>query len=307
MKRTITKISLLISAFALSFQMAGAQSFTEGFDDIFLLNGWDFANMSNPIGTEPTWVQGYSPLANQTYYFTANSGHDSSFICGSFNNTDGAGVISNWLLSPAVNLSTGDNISFWTRSTDLAGTVYPDRMQLWHSTTNSSNVGPDEFSTGDFTNLIVDINSTYSTTDYPFVWTQYSYPLTLTTASVGRFGFRYFVEDGGPSGNNSFIIGIDDVAYTSANAVNQNDKPAAKISTYPNPAVDQITFDFGTALEANAKIIVSNELGQSVMNGQLNKGTKAQIVDISKLASGTYMINVTDENGNNFRSHFAKN
>ena len=33
-------------------------------------------------------------------------------------------------------------------------------------------------------------------------------------ATLGRLAFRYFVESGGPSGDNSNYIGIDDVAYT---------------------------------------------------------------------------------------------
>ncbi len=308
MKRTFTKISLILVAAAFSAQFAQGQAFTEGFEDINALTGWTQTNMSNPAGTEG-WVQGYSTLANQTYYFTANTGSDTSFICGSFNNTSGAGTISNWLLTPPAILTTGDTLSFWTRSTDLAGTVYPDRLQVWHSLVASTDVGADEFSTGDFTEILLDINSAYTTTDYPFVWTQYSLPVALTGGPVtGNFAFRYYVEDGGPSGANSFIIGIDDVEFSPATSgINQITKPSIAISTYPNPATDMITFDLATSLSSNAAIVVTNELGKTVMSGIMNKGTKAQVVDISKLSSGTYIINVTDANGTMYRSHFAKN
>jgi Secretion system C-terminal sorting domain len=307
MKRTITKISFFLVAVVFSTQFAQGQAFTEGFDDINALTGWTQNNLSNPAGLEG-WTQGYSTMANQTYYFIANSGHDSSFISGNFQNTAGAGTISNWLLTPPVGLSTGDTLSFWTRSTDLAGTVYPDRLQVWHSLVASTDVGTDEFSIGDYTELLLDINSTYTTTDYPFVWTQYSLPVALTGGPViGNFGFRYFVEDGGPSGANSFIIGIDDVAFTPATVgINQITKPSIAISTYPNPATDMITFDLATSLSSNATIVVTDNLGKTVMNGIMNKGTKAQIVDVSKLASGTYIINVTDADGTMYRSHFGK-
>ncbi|MEP7264106.1 MAG: choice-of-anchor J domain-containing protein [Bacteroidota bacterium] len=306
MKRSITKISLILATAAFSAQFANGQAFTEGFEDITTLPGWTLTNMSNPAGTED-WAQGYSTLANQTYYFTANSGSDSSFICGSFNNTSGAGIISNWLISPPVALTTGDVISFWTRSTDLAGTVYPDRLQVWHSLVASTNVGVDENSIGDFTENLFDINGTYTTTDYPFIWTLYSSTLSLTAPVTGNFAWRYFVEDGGPSGANSFLIGIDDVTFAPGGVgINQNSKQGIAISAYPNPAIDQITFDLGAALSSNAAITVTNELGKTVMHGNMNKGTKAQIVDISKLSAGTYIIQVTDADGNVYRSHFAK-
>lgn len=307
MKRSITKISLILAAAAFSAQFAKGQAFTEGFEDINALTGWTKTNMSNPAGIED-WAQGYSTLANQTYYFTANSGSDSSFICGSFNNCSGAGVISNWLISPPVSLNTGDVMTFWTRSTDLAGTVYPDRLQVWHSLVASTDVGADENSVGDFTENLFDINGTYTTTDYPFVWTLYSSTLTLAAPVTGNFAWRYFVEDGGPSGNNSFIIGIDDVTFAPGGVgIAHNEKNAIDIKTYPNPAVDQITFDLGAALSTNAAIVVTNELGKTVMHGNMNKGTKAQIVDVSKLSAGTYIIQVTDTEGNVYRSHFAKN
>jgi hypothetical protein len=305
MKKTTIKLSLLLLSLAATPRFANGQAFSEGFDDIYNMTGWDMINMSNPPGLED-WVQGYSTLANQTYYFIANSGADTAFICGSFNNTSGAGVISNWLLTPAVAIGTGDSLSFWTRSTDLAGTVYPDRMQVRQSATNSTNVGTDELGTGDFTELLLDINDAYTTTDYPFVWTQYVVYPTVAAAS-GRFAFRYFVEDGGPSGANSFIIGIDDVAFFTTTGIADNDREVIGISAYPNPATDQVKFELAAALARNAAVNVTDAVGKIVMKGELNAGTKAQIVDISRLSAGTYMININDAEGTTYRARFTKN
>ncbi len=58
--------------------------------------------------------------------------------------------------------------------------------------------------------LLLDINSTYTTTDYPNVWTQFTVTVSgVPTATTGRFALRYFVESGGPTGANSDYIGID--------------------------------------------------------------------------------------------------
>ena len=63
---------------------------------------------------------------------------------------------------------------------------------------------------GDFTTLLLDINPLYTTTDYPTSWTPFKVVLSgITGTPKGRIAFRYFVENGGPTGANSDYIGID--------------------------------------------------------------------------------------------------
>lgn len=186
-------------------------SFTEDFEDITLLPGlgWANQNNSNPLGLTG-WFQG-----NDTV-FPAQAGTTTSYLGANFNNTAGTGTISNWEMTPAVTLSAGDTISFWTRTVD--GNIYPDRLQLRMSLNGSStNVGTSETSVGDFTTLLLDINPTLVTGGYPEVWTQYTVVLTsaqVPSPTLGRIAFRYFVTGGGPSGANSNYIGIDTFAYT---------------------------------------------------------------------------------------------
>ncbi|HUN81491.1 MAG TPA: choice-of-anchor J domain-containing protein, partial [Phycisphaerae bacterium] len=81
----------------------------------------------------------------------------------------------------------------------------------------STNVGSTATSVGDFTTLLLDINPTYTLSGYPNGWTQYSITLSgIGAPTSGRLAFRYFVENGGPSGANSDYIGIDTLAYTQA-------------------------------------------------------------------------------------------
>jgi len=56
---------------------------------------------------------------------------------------------------------------------------------------------------------------------YPGTWAQFTLTNAggLPSSGQGRIAFRYFVEDGGPSGANSSYIGIDTVSIT-AGAVN---------------------------------------------------------------------------------------
>lgn len=122
-------------------------------------------------------------------------------------------MISNWLLTPEVTIQNGSVMKFWTRSIDQD--LYPDRLQVRMSTNGSStNVGTSATDVGDFTNLLLEINPTETTGQYPEVWTQYTVTVTgVPTPTTGRFAFRYFVQDGGPTGSGSNYIGIDSFEY----------------------------------------------------------------------------------------------
>lgn len=197
--------------YAAAAPRAPLASFTEGFEDITLLPGlgWASQNNSNPLGLTG-WFQG-----NDTV-FPAQAGSTTSYLAANYNNTAGVGTISNWEMTPAVTLSAGDTVSFWTQT--VAGSIYPDRLELRMSLNGAStNVGATETSVGDFTTLLVEVNPTLVVGGYPETWTQYSVTLTsaqVPTPTLGRFAFRYFVTGGGPSGDNSNYIGIDTFAYT---------------------------------------------------------------------------------------------
>lgn len=88
------KFTLLAVAFLGAVAM-NAQILQENFDDITTLTNWDLVNVSNPIGTT-NWFQG-----NPTVFISFN-GADDSYIGANFNNTTGAGTISNFLITPVL-------------------------------------------------------------------------------------------------------------------------------------------------------------------------------------------------------------
>src|SRR5439155_25309853 len=177
---------------------------TENFDDISTLtgSGWVQINHSAVIGST-NWFQGNSTV------FPSQSGAPTSYIAANFNNTTGANTISNWLLTPPIPLRNGVTMTFYTRTVDAP--MFPDRLQVRMSTHGaSSNVGTTATDVGDFTTLLLDINPTYTTSGYPNAWMQFTVTVTgVPTALTGRLAFRYFVENGGPTGANSDYIGID--------------------------------------------------------------------------------------------------
>ncbi len=195
-------------------------SWSEGFDDVSLLPGlgWVAINNSEPLGTT-AWSQG-SPST-----FPSHQGAPNSYIAASYLSAgpDDDAVISNWLLTPEITMSNNDVLRFWTRH---PGDGWADRLQVRLSTNGSSaDVGDTAFSVGDFTQLLLDINPEYDPTGYPIVWTEYTVLITgLSGPTNGRIAFRYFVEDGGPWGNNSDYVGIDTLSYT-APCVSPTDVP----------------------------------------------------------------------------------
>jgi len=204
----VTLLGVVLMPWAASAQLS---SFSEGFNNVSSMtgNGWFFQNNSQALGTTG-WFQGISGI------FPAFSGSPTWYIAANSRNAgDGPGsdTISNWMLTPELNLFSGGIVTFWTRT--VSSVNFPDRLQVRYSTNGSStNVGTLATDVGDFTNLLLDINPTYSVSGYPNVWTQYTLNIPATFSN-GRLAFRYFVEDGGPAGSRSDYIGIDSLEFVS--------------------------------------------------------------------------------------------
>ena len=180
--------------------------YLQGFDDITNMPGWDLINHSNPIGTTG-YFQGNPAV------FTAQAGADDAYLGVNYNSTAGIGIISNWALTPVLDFSSVQTFSFWTRTG--TGSVYPDRLEVRLSTNGaSSNVGATANDVGDFTTILVSVNPTLAVGGYPESWTQFTIDHVDLGEGTGRIAFRYFVDDAGPSGNNSNFIGIDSVETT---------------------------------------------------------------------------------------------
>jgi hypothetical protein len=210
----VLSLALALALALVAASPLAAQNFSEGFDNITTLagSGWFMQNNSSPVGSLG-WFQAST-------VFAAQAGAATSYIGANYNNTTGANTISNWLVTPARIFVNGDTLTFYTRI-PTAPPEYPDRLEIRLSTNGTStNVGTLATDVGDFTALLLSVNPTLVTGVYPQVWTQFTATVSgVPTPTLGRFAFRYFVTDGGPSGNNSNYIGIDTVAFTTTTPV----------------------------------------------------------------------------------------
>jgi len=183
--------------------------FTEDFNDFSDLTaaGWTFQNNSVSPGN-PWFADTHGPIP----------GLSDPSVSADFSSTDvnapTGGNISNWMLTPQLSFDNGYVLNFYTSSVGDP----PDRLEIRLSTNGGSgNVGNTDVSVGDFTVLLLSINSTLAPGGYPVTWTQYSITLSgLSGPTSGRFGFRYFVTDGGIGGANSNSIGVDLVQLSNA-------------------------------------------------------------------------------------------
>jgi hypothetical protein len=136
---------------------------------------------------------------------------------------------------------------------------------------SSTNVGSSATDVGDFTTLQLDINPTYTTTDYPTVWTQFTVTISgVPVPTTGRLAFRYFVENGGPSGTNSNYIGIDTVQYTCTPdrptpTPAPTSTPVPTVSPTPAPTQTPGAVPQGACLGSSAIAVLVDDFAQTVV------------------------------------------
>lgn len=215
------KVLFVVAGLLLAGGAVRAQQINEGFEGTYPPTGWLVRNQSTAIGTNTNcWNQftGVTPWATH-----AGNGQTGA----NFNCTSGANTISGWLITSQLTaLQNGNDVSFWTRKSTPDS--FPDRLEvrLCLDTTPDScgaagSTGATSTDVGSFTNLLVSVNPTLITGVYPTTYTQFTVTLAGLPAGLnnGRVAFRYFVTDGGPAGNNSDIISIDDVLVTDTTPV----------------------------------------------------------------------------------------
>jgi hypothetical protein len=218
------KIFALIVLLGL-FNEAISQSYIEGFENLANLTDWYIQN--NSVSPDADWGGGDNTI------FPAQAGTTASYLSVNYQSSSSvtAATLSNWLFTPTRTYNNGDVISFYTRT--VAGTpVYPDRLEVRFSNAgNGLDCGTTPTSVGTFTNLLLTVNPTLSTTGYPQAWTQYSITISgLAGPTNGRVAFRYYVTNGGPGGANSNYIGIDTYTYTSVVSPPINDNCSGAIN-----------------------------------------------------------------------------
>lgn len=280
--------------------------------------GWVRTNQSTSPSTTLWTVASYAPVtisatqltlpfSTQTYATgqscpapSGQAGGTNSFSLVNYTSTSSTAAtgatISNWLISPIITVQNGDVISFYSRIGKVSATntaSYADNLQLRMSTngafTADPTTGPAD--TGDYSEVLVEINPNFNLTSYPATWTQYSYTVTgLDVPTDCKFAFRYYVINGGLNGSNSDIIGID--TFSVDRPLATNDFFKGNFSVYPNPATSVLNISNRNNLDITSAVIT--DVNGRVVS-QVN-GTVSQI-NIADLTAGVYFLKVTTTQG----------
>ncbi|WP_445458047.1 choice-of-anchor J domain-containing protein [Flavobacterium sp. HNIBRBA15423] len=251
---------------------------SENFDNFGNLgtSGWTINNSSEPVGTS-SW--------GTTTAFSPYNGSTGSFAAVNYQSTGSIGTISNWLITPSINLKNGDIISFYSRSHH--GT-WPDRLELRISLNGPTSALPTSSSSsvGDFTTLALTINPNLIASGYPNTWTNYTYTINgLSQPTDCRVAFRYYVTDAGANASNGDMIGIDALNITTDTLANILFE-TQEITISPNPTTDFITIN---NFDSNMNFEFYDLLGKKLTPNKVSENK----FDVSLLLKGTYIIKIT--------------
>lgn len=307
MKKLLLSLTLLVSFSGFS-QITLIEDSFEAYDNFAIDNfgdwyglDFDLLNTYNPSGYPDGYVFWETAGVPQSYMIfdpVAAEATDEDLACTATTETRSfaprtgskyvgcwAGVPSangsannDWLVSPTVQLGTGNVLSFWVKN---LSNCYGN--ELYKVGIYSGTGTP--FLPTDFT-VIGGGTSGYSAS-YPN-WTVriVSIPASYEGQQV-RIGIQCISAD-------AYFFMVDDFKIT-ATALSVNDNFNEKFSMYPNPAstvvsisnLDKIAVNSVTIADLNGRIMKTVELG----------GVDATDINVSDLAKGVYLFNITTEEG----------
>ena len=251
------KVALLSTMVSLA-AMGAAQSFYEGFEagpaDFTTRPNWGNLSGGENIAFGPETWRAHNlstPIGVAGWFGDPRARSGDVVLVSTYDSAAGANPISNWMFMPPRIIGSGDTISFWTK-VSLNPTNFPDRVSVMQAT-GITNV-PSSFTP------VLTVNPGLTATDYPAVYTQFSYTFTGNT-QVRTLAFRPHVDNGGPAGSQSDYIFIDDVEFTRAGMTESFDSSTTpgfidgSVVTFGNSAGgNPIVFPSGTWHALNASV-----------------------------------------------------
>lgn len=175
-----------------------------------------------------------------------------------------------WMITPAITLPAGSNLSltFKSKAQDFD---YKDDLKVKISTTGINKT--------DFT-----INA-YSSVEEDTAFTTKSYSLQSLAGQTIRVAFIQQSTD-------MFFVFVDDIKVDQSSSVNDIKADNNTISVYPNPAKDFITVNSVATIKT---VKVYNTVGQVVVEKSVKDNVTK--INVSELKSGVYFVATETEKG----------
>ncbi len=99
-------------------------------------------------------------------------------------------------------------------------------------------------------------------------------------------------------GEEQFVIGAEFKTTGEPNSVQVSISSDPDLFAYPNPAINEVKFEFKNLANGNYKLKIFNILGLETLSEEYYvSGNKTVKTDISRLKKGTYLYSLLDESG----------
>lgn len=256
MKKLYTLLLIAFTTLSIAQNIVVNPTFTNG------LTGWSATGTNYALPTLVT-SDGQDDSFSVQYIATATTGFDQRF-----NVVPGAAV----------------TVSFWYKAARTNGATTGNTARIWSTFTNGTTTTP------------IDPPGTTGATDDPLrnsntylpqsaTWTQVTVNSVVPAgATVFQLQLRAY---------NGATVSFDNISFVSPGASVLSSSSFDNINgltMYPNPLSGNTLFITSTAnAEMNVKIY--NVLGKEVLSTKVNNTA----VDVSNLASGVYMVKITEE------------
>ncbi|MCG3167574.1 MAG: hypothetical protein POELPBGB_03368 [Bacteroidia bacterium] len=229
----------------------------------------------------------YADLIIQTLPADNGASYNSGGICAGL----GICVITDKrIASPAIDCSGKSNITVSFNYME-GGQGTTDNAELWYYD-------------GSTWAMLEDLpKTTVSCPNGQGLWTAHSVQLPSSADNNPnvKIGFRWINNDDATGTDPSFAV--DDITLDPGDPTVIPEYSLNNFSISPNPATDKTKITFNAIISGNYSIEFINVAGQIVMKEKIENfsGTFSEMYDLSSLAKGVYLVNLTSPQGKEIR------
>ncbi len=257
MKSILIICSIVIIAFVTNIYAQSTIKWEEKFNELNPPENWLVID-NDGSGSGLAFV--HTAVSTGGTTITPHAGQ--SFWVSNVQNSNLAGVIDEWIISPRISvIYEGDSLYFWAGS---VGSPFPDSIKVKVSTTINS-IESFKHELG------------YFKVDGPDgTWNKYGFDLSEFDSLDIYFAINYFILDGGPGGANSDYVWIDHPVITGDPSTINNAPSMSYLllplsESYVDPSLDSIKFKWTASKDLDKqnleyKLSIVNDFPQQHFN-----------------------------------------
>ncbi|MFZ4797168.1 MAG: immunoglobulin-like domain-containing protein [Bacteroidia bacterium] len=116
---------------------------------------------------------------------------------------------------------------------------------------------------------------------------------TLDSSKLGTYTITYSVSD--LAGNTESAVRT--IVVIKNTGVNEVNKIASNINVYPSPAFAELNVSIENINQLPAQLVITDILGKEIMKQTINAKNFNEVLNISLLNNGVYILNISNANG----------